>query len=149
MERTLVIIKPDAVQRGLIGPILTRLERRGFRLAAMKLMHITPELASRHYAEHEGKPFYDGLIEFITSGPVVVAVVEGSDVIEVVRRTMGHTQPALAEPGTIRADFGVDIGRNVVHGSDSPDSASREISLFFAPEEILSYSRAVDDWIRE
>lgn len=149
MERTLVIIKPDGVQRGIIGPILTRLERRGFRLAAMKLMQITPELASKHYGEHEGKHFYEGLIEFITCGPVVVAVVEGDDVIEVVRRTMGHTKPALADPGTIRADFGVDIGRNVVHGSDGPKSASREISLFFAPEEILNYSRAVDDWTRE
>ncbi|MFC2023877.1 nucleoside-diphosphate kinase [Chloroflexota bacterium] len=149
MERTLVIIKPDGVQRGLIGPILTRLERRGLRLAAMKLMRITPELASRHYGVHQGKAFYAGLIEFITSGPVVVAVVEGDDAIDTVRRTMGATSPALSEPGTIRGDFGVDVGRNLVHGSDGPDTAAFEIPLFFSPDEILSYHRSVDDWIRE
>ena len=149
MERTLVIIKPDAVQRGLIGPILTRLERRGFRFAAMKLMQITPELASRHYAIHKGKPFFEGLIEFITSGPVVVAVIEGRDAINIVRKTMGATNPAEAEPGTIRADFGLEIGRNLVHGSDGPDTAAYEIPLFFAEDEILGYERAVDGWINE
>jgi nucleoside-diphosphate kinase len=149
MERTLVIIKPDAVQRGLIGPILARLERRGLRFAAIKLMQITPELASRHYAIHKGKPFYEGLIEFITSGPVVVAVIEGRDAINIVRKTMGATNPAEAEPGTIRADFGLEIGRNLVHGSDGPDTAAYEIPLFFAEDEILSYERAVDGWINE
>lgn len=149
MERTLVIIKPDGVQRGLVGPILTRLERRGLRFAAMKLMQITPALAARHYAIHQGKPFYDGLIEFITSGPVVVAVIEGRDAINIVRKTMGATNPAAAEPGTIRADFGLEVGRNLVHGSDGPDTAAFEIPLFFDQEEILGYSRAVDDWINE
>ena len=149
MERTLVIIKPDGVQRGLIGPILARLERRGLRFAAMKLIQITPELASRHYAIHKGKPFYEGLIEFITSGPVVVAVIEGGDAINIVRKTMGATNPAEAGPGTIRADFGLEIGRNLVHGSDGPDTAAYEIPLFFAEDEILGYERAVDGWINE
>lgn len=149
MERTLVIVKPDAVQRGLIGPVLTRLERRGLRFAAMKLIQITPELAARHYAVHQGKPFYDGLIEFITSGPVVVAVIEGPDAINTVRKTMGATNPAQAEPGTIRADFGLEIGLNLVHGSDGTDTAAYEIPLYFSAEEILSYERAIDAWINE
>lgn len=149
MERTLVIIKPDAVQRGLIGPILTRLERRGLRFAAMKLIQITPELAARHYAVHEGKPFYPPLIDFITSGPVLVAVVEGREAINIVRKTMGATNPAAADPGTIRADFGLEIGRNLIHGSDGPDTAAYEIPLYFSEDEILSYSRTVDDWINE
>jgi nucleoside-diphosphate kinase len=149
MERTLVIIKPDGVQRGLIGPILTRLERRGLRFAALKLMQITPELAARHYAVHQGKPFYDPLIEFITSGPAVVAVIEGRDAINIVRKTMGATNPAQAEPGTVRADYGLEIGRNLVHGSDGPDTAAYEVPLFFAEDEILSYERAVDAWINE
>jgi nucleoside-diphosphate kinase len=149
MERTLVIIKPDGVQRGLVGPILTRLERRGLRFAAMKLMQITPELAAQHYAIHEGKPFYEPLIAFITSGPVVVAVIEGNDAIDIVRKTMGATSPAKSEPGTIRADFGLEIGRNLVHGSDGPDTAAYEIPLFFGEDEILNYQRAVDGWINE
>lgn len=149
MERTLVILKPDAVQRGLIGPILTRLERRGLRPVAMKLMQISPDLASRHYAIHRGKPFYEDLIEFITSGPVVIAVIEGQDAIDITRRTMGATNPADAAPGTIRADFGLEIGRNLVHGSDGPDTAAYEIPLFFEENEILSYRRAIDDWINE
>ncbi|MGD8793886.1 MAG: nucleoside-diphosphate kinase [Anaerolineae bacterium] len=142
-------MKPDGVQRGLIGPIITRLERRGLRLAAMKLMQITPELAARHYSVHEGKPFYEPLIDFITSGPVVVAVIEGRNAIDIVRKTMGATNPAAAEPGTIRADFGLEIGRNLVHGSDGPDTAAFEIPLFFDQDEILSYERAVDGWINE
>lgn len=149
MERTLVIIKPDAVQRGLVGPILTRLERRGLRLAAMKLIQITPELASRHYQVHQGKPFYQGLVEFITSGPVVVAVIEGTDAINTVRKTMGATNPAQAEPGTIRADYALEIGRNLVHGSDGAETAAYEIPLFFTEAEILSYERAIDGWINE
>ena len=149
MEQTLLIIKPDGVQRGLVGPILSRLERRGLRLAAMKLIQISPELAARHYAVHKGKPFYEGLIEFITSGPVVVAVIEGRNAIDVVRKTMGATNPAEAKPGTIRADFGLEIGRNLVHGSDGPDTAAYEIPLFFDKEEILNYNRAIDDWIIE
>ncbi len=149
MERTLVILKPDAVQRGLIGPIITRLEQRGLRFAAMKLMQITLDLAARHYAIHKGKPFYEGLVQFITSGPVVVAVIEGKDAINIVRKTLGATSPANAEPGTIRADFGLEIGRNLVHGSDGPDTAATEIPLFFAEDEILTYERAVDHWIHE
>ena len=149
MERTLIILKPDAVQRGLIGPIIARLEQRGLRFAAMKLMQISPELAARHYAIHKGKPFYEGLVQFITSGPVVVAVIEGKDAINIVRKTLGATSPANAEPGTIRADFGLEIGRNLVHGSDGPDTAAYEIPLFFAEDEILTYERAVDRWIHE
>jgi len=149
MERTLVIIKPDAVQRALIGPIITRLEQRGLRFAAMKLMQIRPDLAARHYAVHKAKPFYQGLIQFITSGPVVVAVIEGKDAINIVRKTMGATNPAQAEPGTIRADLGLEIGRNLVHGSDGPDTAAYEIPLFFKEDEILRYERAVDGWIHE
>lgn len=149
MERTLVIIKPDAVQRGLIGPVLTRLERRGLRFAAMKLMHISPELAARHYAVHKGKPFYESLIAFITSGPVVVAVIEGQDAIRIVRNTMGATNPADAQPGTIRADFGLEISRNLVHGSDGTDTAAYEIPLYFDESEILAYERVVDTWINK
>ena len=149
MERTLVILKPDAVQRGLIGTILTRLEQRGLRFAALKLMQLTPELAARHYAAHTGKPFYLGLVQFITSGPVVVAVVEGTCAIQVVRDTMGKTSPAQSGPGTIRGDFGLEIGRNLIHGSDSPESAACEIPLFFSEEEILNYERAIDGWIFE
>jgi nucleoside-diphosphate kinase len=149
VERTLVIIKPDAVQRGLIGEIIHRFERRGLRIAAMKMIQISPELAERHYAVHKGKPFYEGLIRYITSSPVVVMVLEGNRAIEIVRNTMGATDPAKATPGTIRADLGMDIGRNLVHGSDSPETAAFEIPLFFSEEEILSYSREVDSWIYE
>ena len=149
MERTLVIIKPDAVQRGLIGEIVTRFERRGLRIAALKLIHIDEALARRHYAVHEGKPFFAPLIRYITSSPVVVMVLEGNDVIEIARRTMGSTNPAEAAPGTIRADLGLEIGRNLVHGSDGPETAAFEIPLFFAEEEILSYGRDTDRWIFE
>ena len=149
MERTLVIIKPDGVQRGLIGDIITRFERRGLRIAAMKLMQITPELAGQHYAVHKGKPFYPGLVSYITSGPVVVMVLEGRDAIEIVRRTMGSTRPAEAAPGTIRADLGLEMGRNLVHGSDGPETAAFEIGLFFREEEMISYPRDVDRWIFE
>jgi nucleoside-diphosphate kinase len=149
LERTLIIIKPDAVQRGLIGKIIARFERRGLRVAALKLIHITQELAQRHYAVHEGKPFYEPLIEYITSSPVVVMVLEGKDAIETARRTMGATNPAEAAPGTIRADFGLEIGRNLVHGSDGPETAAFEVPLFFDEEEILSYGRNVDPWIFE
>ncbi len=149
MEKTLVIIKPDGVQRGLSGTIVDRLEKRGLQLAAMKLMQITPDLARRHYAVHQGKPFFEGLIQYITSGPVVVMVVEGARAIEVVRRVMGATDPVRAEPGTIRGDFALDMGRNLIHGSDSPESAATEISLFFTPAEILSYPRVLDRWVYE
>ena len=149
MERTLIIIKPDAVQRGLIGRIVTRFERRGLRIAAMKLIHIDEGMAKRHYAIHEGKPFYEPLIAYITSSPVVVMVLEGNDAIEIARRTMGATNPTEAAPGTIRADFGLEIGRNLVHGSDGPDTARFEVALFFDEKEILSYGRDTDPWIFE
>jgi len=149
LERTLIIIKPDAVQRGLTGEILTRFERRGLRIAAMKLIQIDQALAQRHYAIHEGKPFYEPLIQYITSAPVVVMVLEGNNAIEIVRRTMGATNPTEAAPGTIRADFGLEIGRNLVHGSDGPETAAFELPLFFAEDEILSYERDTDRWIFE
>lgn len=149
MERTLVIIKPDGVQRGLAGDIISRFERRGLRIAAMKLMQISLELAQRHYAVHKGKAFYEPLLQYITSGPVVVMVLEGRDVIGTVRRTMGATNPAKATPGTIRADLALETGRNLVHGSDSPETATFEIPLFFSDDEILSYSRDTDRWIFE
>ena len=149
MERTLVIIKPDAVQRGLSGEIIARFERRGLRIVGMKLMHIDEDLAGRHYAVHEGKPFYEPLIDYITSSPVVVIVLEAPDAIDVVRRTMGATNPAQAAPGTIRADFGLEIGRNLVHGSDGAETAAYEVSLFFDDDELLSYNRDYDRWIFE
>jgi len=149
LEHTLIIIKPDAVQRGLIGEIITRFERRGLRIAALKLIHINEPLARRHYAVHEGKSFYEPLIRYITSSPVVVLVLEGNDAIEIARRTMGATSPAEAAPGTIRADFGLEIGRNLVHGSDGPETVAFELPLFFTEEEILSYERDTDRWIFE
>lgn len=149
MERTLVIIKPDAVQRGLIGEVITRLERRGLKIVAMKMMQISKELAAKHYAVHLGKPFYEGLIEYITSSPVVVMVVEGKQAISIVRKTMGATDPAQAVPGTIRADLALEIGRNLVHGSDGPETAVFELGLFFADDEMLSWDRDTDPWILE
>jgi nucleoside-diphosphate kinase len=149
LERTLVIIKPDAVQRGLIGQIIHRFERRGLRMVAMKFMQITRELAERHYAVHKGKPFYEPLVAYIVSAPVVVLVLEGKDAIQVVRRTMGATNPAEALPGTIRADFGVEIGRNLVHGSDGPETAHFEVSLFFDSAEMVSWDRELEPWISE
>ncbi len=149
MDRTLIIVKPDGVQRSLIGEVLRRLEHRGLRIAALKMMQIDEALANTHYQEHVGKPFFPGLISFITSGPVVVAVLEGPQAPAVVRKTMGATNPADSPPGTIRGDLALDLGRNVIHGSDSPESAEREIGIFFRPEEILSYTRDVDRWVVE
>ena len=149
MEHTLVIIKPDAVQRGLIGEIINRFERRGLRIVALKLIQIDEALAQRHYAIHEGKPFYEPLIRYITSSPVVVMVLEGNNAIEVARRTMGATNPAEAAPGTIRSDFSLEIGRNLVHGSDGPETAAFEVPLFFTEDELLSYERDTDRWIFE
>lgn len=149
MERTLIIIKPDAVQRGLIGQIIHRFERRGLRIVALKFIQITEDLARRHYAVHEGKPFYEPLVAYITSAPVVVMVLEGKDAIQVARRTMGATNPAQADPGTIRADLGVEVGRNLVHGSDGPETAAFELPLFFQADEIVSWERDLDRWINE
>ncbi len=147
MERTLVIVKPDGVQRGLIGEITGRLERRGLKLVGMKLMQISRELAETHYSIHQGKPFYDSLIAYITSAPVVVQVWEGPNAIAAVRRTLGATNPTEADPGTIRADYGLDVERNLTHGSDGSETAAREIALFFRPEELLDWARCTDPWI--
>jgi nucleoside-diphosphate kinase len=149
VERSLIILKPDAVQRGLVSTILGRLEQRGLRFAGLKMMHVTQELARKHYAEHEGKPFFAGLIEYITSGPVVVIVVTGKNVIETVRTMVGATNPVKAAPGTIRGDFGLEIGRNLIHASDSPESGERETSIFFASNELVTMERSVDRWIYE
>lgn len=149
MERTLVIIKPDAVQRGLVGPIITRFEQRGLRIVGAKFMRINRELAERHYAVHKGKPFYEGLLDYITSGPVAVVALEGPRAIAVARATMGATRPVEASPGTIRADFGLEVGRNLVHGSDSPETARFELELFFDESELVSWTRDVDRWILE
>jgi len=149
LERTLVIVKPDGVQRGLTGEVISRLERRGLKIIGLKMMAIPKELAERHYEIHHGKPFYDGLIQYITSSPVAVMVVEGKGAIQTVRRSMGATNPAEAVPGTIRADFALEIGRNIVHGSDSPETAAREVSLFFEEGDLCPYDRATDPWIYE
>jgi nucleoside-diphosphate kinase len=149
VERTLIILKPDAVQRGLIGQITARLEQRGIKLVGMRLMQIDNDLAARHYAVHKGKPFYEGLLKYITSSPVVVQVWEGKRVIEIVRRTCGATNPIDADLGTIRADFGVEIGRNLIHASDGPETAAYEIPLYFAEDELVAWSRATDAWINE
>ncbi len=149
MERTLVILKPDAIQRGLIGQITARLEQRGLKLVGMKFIQIDQELAARHYAVHKGKPFYEGLLQYITSSPVVVQVWEGKRVIETVRRTCGATNPIDADVGTIRADFGVEIGRNLIHASDGAETAAYEIPLYFKETELVNWSRATDQWINE
>jgi nucleoside-diphosphate kinase len=149
MELTLVLIKPDAMNRGLAGEILTRLEARGLRIVGLKLMQVSDELARRHYAEHEGKPFFQGLVSFITSTPIVAAVFEGPEAVTITRRAMGVTNPADADPGTVRGDLGLEVGRNLIHGSDSAESARREVDLFFKPDELHSYRRAIDDWILE
>lgn len=148
-ERTLVLVKPDGVQRAMVGTVIYRLEARGLKIVAMKMLHITKDMAMQHYGVHQGKPFFMGLVDFITSGPVIAMVLEGRSAVEMVRNTMGSTDPLHANPGTIRGDLGVDIGRNLVHGSDSPETASEEISFFFTQEEILSYIRDVDRWITE
>jgi nucleoside-diphosphate kinase len=150
MERTFIALKPDAVQRGLTGEIIGRFERKGFKLIGLKLMNVSRELAETHYGEHKGKPFFPGLVDFITSGPIVAMVWEGANVIATARAMMGATNPANATPGTIRGDFAVETGRNVIHGSDSPASAEREIGLFFQESELLSgWNRCVDGWIYE
>lgn len=148
MERTFIIIKPDAVQRGLVGEIIARFERRGLKLAAMKFLQVSDELAQKHYAVHAQRPFFNSLIEYITSAPVVALVLEGTDAIQAVRKTVGATKPADAEPGTIRADFGLEIGRNLVHASDGSDTAAFEIGLWFG-EDLVSWQRNTDSWIFE
>ncbi|HQV27418.1 MAG TPA: nucleoside-diphosphate kinase [Thermoflexales bacterium] len=149
MERTLIIIKPDGVQRALVGNVIKRFEARGLRLAGLKLIQIPRALAEEHYAEHKGKGFYEGTVTYMTSAPVVVMVLEGPDAVAASRATMGATNPLNAAPGTIRADFGLNISRNLVHGSDKPETAEREIKLYFQPGELLSYTRAGDGWLKE
>jgi nucleoside-diphosphate kinase len=147
MERTLVLLKPDAVQRRLIGRIVSRFEDKGLKIVGLKLMRVTEELAQRHYAEHREKPFFEELVSFITSSPIVAMVVEGPGAIEEVRKLMGKTNPRDAAPGTIRGDWGLSITMNLVHGSDSPASAAREIPIFFSAEEILDYTTADAPWL--
>lgn len=148
-EQTLVLIKPDGVQRGLIGEIIGRLERKGLRVRALKMMQADEALARRHYAEHVEKPFFKGLSDFITSAPLVAMVVAGPGAVNNVRQMMGVTDPARSAPGTIRGDFGLTIGMNLIHGSDSPERAVQEIEIFFTPDEVLDYSRDVERWIQE
>ncbi len=149
MERTLIIIKPDGVERGLIGPIISRFEQRGLKLAALKMLHVSDSLARQHYAIHEGKPFFEPLIAYITSSPVVVMALEGPQAVQAARNTIGATKPVEAAPGSIRGDFGMMVGRNLVHGSDSPENAAAEIALWFDESELIDYERAVDSWILE
>ena len=149
MQRTLVLLKPDAVSRGLIGEVIVRLENKGLKFVAMKMIHVDNDLAARHYAEHVDKPFFPKLRNFITSTPIVALVVEGEDVIDFVRNLMGSTNPIDAAPGTIRGDLAMSIGPNLVHGSDSLESAQKEIALFFSPTEIFDYERDIDHWLNE
>lgn len=149
LERTLVLVKPDGVQRGLVGEIISRLERRGLHLVGLRLLTIDRALAERHYAEHVGKPFYPGLVAFITSSPVAAMVWEGPGAVAMVRGMMGATNPANAAPGTIRGDLAVDFGMNVIHGSDSVERAAQEVELFFTPDQLVTWSAAIEGWVRE
>ncbi len=147
MQRTLVLIKPDALQRGLSGEIISRLERRGLKIVALKMMQVDEVLARRHYAVHNGKSFFDELVGFITSSPLIAMVFEGEGAVSAVRSTMGSTNCLESIPGTIRGDLGLDIEHNLVHGSDSEESAAKEVSLFFTEKELFSYPRDIDAWI--
>ncbi len=149
MERTLVLVKPDGVERGLIGEVTSRLERRGLRLVAAKFMKVSKQLAETHYAIHKGKPFYEGLINYITSAPVMAMVWEGPNAVAAVRQTMGATRPTEAAPGTLRHDFALEVGRNLTHASDEPANAEKEVALWFKPEELVDWKRDVDRWIFE
>jgi nucleoside-diphosphate kinase len=149
VERTFVLVKPDGVQRGLIGEVIARLERRGLRLVGAKFMWVSRELAETHYAIHKGKPFYDGLIEYITSAPVMAMVWEGPNAVVAVRQTMGATRPTEAAPGSIRHDFGLEVGRNLTHASDSVENGAKEVALWFKAEELVSWTREVDRWVFE
>jgi nucleoside-diphosphate kinase len=147
MERSLVLIKPDAIQRGLAGEIISRLEKKGLKIVAMKMLHMDKNLAQRHYAIHKGKAFFDDLVNFITSSPIIAIIFRGKNAVAIIRQMMGETDPAKAHSGTIRGDFAIDIGHNLVHGSDSLENASKEIDLFFSAEEIFDYDRELDTWI--
>jgi len=146
IERTFLMVKPDGIQRSKVGEVISRMEKRGYKIVALKMLSIDEDKASRHYAEHKGKSFFQGLCDFITSGPVVAMVIEGQGAIEGVRAMMGSTDPKRSAPGTIRGDMGIDLSRNIVHGSDSLESAKREISLFFEEGEIFEYTKAEDAW---
>ena len=148
-EKTFVAIKPDGVQRGLVGEIIGRFEKRGLKLVGLKLLKVPQEMAEKHYGEHKGKPFFEGLVSFITSGPIVAMVWEGKGAIALTRTIIGSTNPAQAAPGTIRGDFCIDVGRNVIHGSDSVESANKEIDLWFKPEELVSWTSHSQKWIYE
>jgi len=148
-EKTLVLVKPDGVQRGLVGEVLGRLERKGYRIAGLKMLRMSEDMARRHYAEHVEKPFFKGLSEFITSGPLVAMVLEGPAAVATVRQMMGATDPARSAPGTIRGDLALTIGMNIIHGSDSVERAEQEIAVFFEPDEVLDYRRDVERWILE
>ncbi len=147
MEKTFLMVKPDGVQRNLVGSIVQRFEEKGFTLVGSKLMQISNDLAETHYGEHKERPFFGELVEFITSGPVFAMVWEGEDVIKTARTMMGATNPQEASPGTIRGDHGITVGKNIIHGSDSTESAEREINLFFSEEELVSYTKQDDTWI--
>jgi nucleoside-diphosphate kinase len=149
VEQTLVLVKPDGVQRGLVGEVISRLERRGLRLVAGKFIWVSKELAETHYAIHKGKPFYDGLIKYITSAPVMAMVWEGPNAVAAVRQTMGATRPTEAAPGSVRHDFALVVGRNLTHASDSPENGEKEVALWFKPDELVSWDRDVDSWIFE
>ena len=149
MERTLVLVKPDGVQRGLIGEVIARLERRGLRLAAAKFIAVGLELAETHYGIHKGKPFYDGLISYITSSPVMAMVWEGPNAVAAVRQTMGATRPTEAAPGSLRHDFALEIGRNLTHASDTVENGEKEVALWFKPEELVDWPREIDRWVFE
>ena len=148
-ERTLVLIKPDGMQRSLAGEIISRLESRGLQIVGLRMLRVDDALAKTHYAEHEGKPFFDGLVDYITSSPIIAAVLEGTHAIDVVRNTIGKTNPADAQPGTIRGDLALEMGRNLIHGSDGPESAAREIALFFDESQLFEHERDIDRWVFE
>ena len=147
VDLSLVLVKPDAIQRGLAGEIISRLERKGLRIVAMKMLQMDKNLAQRHYAVHKDKAFFGGLVDFITSSPIIAIVFQGKDAVEVIRQMMGETDPAKARPGTIRGDLALDMGCNLIHGSDSAESAHKEIGLFFSQDEVLEYRRDIDEWL--
>jgi nucleoside-diphosphate kinase len=149
VERTFVAVKPDGVERILVGEVVGRFEKRGLKIVGMKFMKVTKEMAEQHYGEHKGKPFYDGLVSYITSGPIVAMALEGKNAVALARQTIGATKPQDAAPGTIRGDLAVEIGRNIVHGSDSPENGQREIGIFFKPEELVEWSGSLNKWIWE
>ena len=149
MERTFLMLKPDAVQRGLVGEVISRFEKKGFKLVAIKMLQVDRALAEEHYKEHRGKPFFEPTVQYIMSSPVVAMVWEGKNIVALAREMMGATNPANASPGSIRGSYGMDISRNVIHGSDSVASAEREIALYFTPQEILAYAKAGEEWLSE